>query len=195
MAKRIIHQLIDDLDGSDADETVRFSVEGVDYEMDLSKRNVGKFNTTLQPWVEVATKVGRTSRAAPYRRAVSDGRTPATAADRDRNREIRDWLVATGFAINDRGRIRQHLVELWENRARLDQDALREALAEFGTPEAQAAAVAAPVKAMKPAAVPVQKAAPATEATNGKTQAALVAASRPAAKKTAPARKVAAAAK
>ena len=36
MAKRTIHMLVDDIDGGEADETVRFAVDGVQYEIDLS---------------------------------------------------------------------------------------------------------------------------------------------------------------
>jgi hypothetical protein len=42
MAKRTIHMLIDDIDGGDADETVKFAVDGVQYEIDLSKKNAAK---------------------------------------------------------------------------------------------------------------------------------------------------------
>ena len=42
MAKQIIHKLVDDLDGGDADETVKFALDGVQYEIDLSKANAGE---------------------------------------------------------------------------------------------------------------------------------------------------------
>lgn len=193
MAKRIIHELVDDIDGSTAEETIRFALEGVEYQIDLSKKNANRFWSTFQSYVEAGTKIGRVqSRPAPYQRQVPGGR--ASAGDRERNREIRDWAVASGFAINDRGRIRAEIVQFWENRAKLDQTALREALMQFGTDEVKAS-----FSAPAPAAVPAQKAAPKSESTNGSKPdvAAAVAASKPpaAAKKTAAAKKAVAAAK
>ena len=59
MAKRVIHELIDDIDGQPADETVQFAVDGVRYEIDLSTRNAIKMREALAPFVAAATKVGR----------------------------------------------------------------------------------------------------------------------------------------
>jgi hypothetical protein len=50
VAKQIVHKLVDDLDGSDADRTVRFSLDGVQYEIDLSSRLTrGSYATSLLP--------------------------------------------------------------------------------------------------------------------------------------------------
>ena len=48
MAKQIIHKLVDDLDGGDADETVKFSLDGVQYEIDLSKKNADKMRNAVE---------------------------------------------------------------------------------------------------------------------------------------------------
>ena len=56
VAKQIIHKLVDDLDGGDADETVKFALDGVQYEIDLSER---------QRRLNCATYSRRTSAPAP----------------------------------------------------------------------------------------------------------------------------------
>jgi len=47
MAERTIHILVDDIDGGEADETVRFAVDGVQHEIDLSKKNATKMRDAL----------------------------------------------------------------------------------------------------------------------------------------------------
>ena len=113
MAKRTIHMLIDDIDGSEADETVRFAIDGVQYEIDLSKENAAKIRDALARYVEAGSKVGRDGavRGAAYR-----VRGPATA-DRDQNRAIREWAQAKGLDVSDRGRIKQEIVDRYNAEA------------------------------------------------------------------------------
>jgi hypothetical protein len=80
MAQKVTVELEDDLDGGPAEETVRFGVDGSDYEIDLSKKNAAAFRRTLAPFIEHARKAG-----AGHRRP---GRT---AASRDRSGGIRAW--------------------------------------------------------------------------------------------------------
>ena len=103
MAKQVITVLTDDLDGTDADRTVEFGLDGVSYAIDLSEKNVGKLRTALEPYLTVATRMGRTggngrigSRATP----PAKGRTT-----RDQNQEIRQWASQNGHTLSDRGRI------------------------------------------------------------------------------------------
>jgi Lsr2 len=81
MTKKVRVHLIDDLDASEASETVRFEVEGRAYEIDLSSRNAQKFRAEIAPYVQHARRVG--GRARPRGRAGGgsgrpDGR-PAAA--------------------------------------------------------------------------------------------------------------------
>jgi hypothetical protein len=62
MAKRPEIQLIDDLDGTDADTTVKFSVEGVHYEIDLSTAHAAEFQAVLAPFIAAARKATGASR-------------------------------------------------------------------------------------------------------------------------------------
>jgi hypothetical protein len=120
MAKRTIQMLVDDVDGTEADETVRFGIDGIQYEIDLSKTNAEKMRGVLARYVEAGSKVGRAgapgTRTAPARGQGSAGRR-AAAADRDQNRAIREWAQGKGIAVSDRGRIKQDIVERYHAEA------------------------------------------------------------------------------
>jgi hypothetical protein len=104
MAQKITVALEDDLDGAPADETVRFGLNGTEYEIDLSKKNATTFRRQLAPFIDHARKTGRGQR----RRA---GRTAST---RERSGDIRAWAKSQGIAVSDRGRIPANVVEQYE---------------------------------------------------------------------------------
>ncbi|MCI4063102.1 Lsr2 family protein [Micromonospora sp. R77] len=114
MAKQIIHKLVDDLDGGDADETVKFALDGVQYEIDLSASNAEKLRDVFAPYVAAGTKVGRGGVVVGGRAAR--GRGGATA-DREQNRAIREWAKKSGKDISDRGRIPQEIVDEFHSKA------------------------------------------------------------------------------
>jgi hypothetical protein len=103
VAKQTTVVLVDDLDGSEAVEQVEFAVDGRSYEIDLSAANSAKLRDALAPFVSAARRGGGrrpTPAAAPPRA------TPARpAADRVQNQAIREWAVAQGMKISERGRI------------------------------------------------------------------------------------------
>jgi hypothetical protein len=101
MAQKVQVTLVDDLDGTEADETVRFSLDRVDYEIDLSKKNATSLRDALAQYVGAARRMGgRRSTGGPRRRAGGNG----TAA-------IRDWAKSKGYKISDRGRVPANIVE------------------------------------------------------------------------------------
>lgn len=114
MAKQIIHKLVDDLDGGDADETVKFALDGVQYEIDLSRANAQKLREVFAPYIAHGTKVGRGGVVVGGRAAR--GRGGATA-DREQNRAIREWAKKEGREISDRGRIPQEIVDEYHSKA------------------------------------------------------------------------------
>ncbi|MGW0431924.1 histone-like nucleoid-structuring protein Lsr2 [Micromonospora sp. NPDC003197] len=114
MAKQIIHKLVDDLDGGDADETVKFSLDGVQYEIDLSDKNAEKLRELFAPYVGAGSKVGRGGVVIGGRAAR--GRGGATA-DREQNKAIRAWAKKEGRDISDRGRIPQEIVDEYHAKA------------------------------------------------------------------------------
>jgi len=107
MAKQTITRLIDDLDHTEADETVKFGLDGVQYEIDLSAKNASKLREALKPYIKAGTKIGRVP--VPATRATAR-RRGTQAVDREQNRAIREWARAQGKKISDRGRIPEDIV-------------------------------------------------------------------------------------
>ena len=104
MAQRVNIVLVDDIDGSDATETVAFGLDGTSYEIDLNEKHASELRDALASYVGHARKVGggRRTRAA---KAAATG----TSA-----KEIRDWARSNGFKVPDRGRIPADVREAFE---------------------------------------------------------------------------------
>jgi hypothetical protein len=113
MAKQVITLLTDDIDGGEADRTVEFGLDGVNYTIDLSEKNAGKLRKALDPFLNAATRVGRSGAVATARRTApaSTGR-----ASRDQNQAIREWANKNGFEVSERGRIPSHIVEAYHSK-------------------------------------------------------------------------------
>jgi hypothetical protein len=109
MAKETITRLVDDLDGGVAHETVRFGLDGVSYEIDLSSRNAKKLRGELAAYVESGSRVS--SRTVSRGRSAGPRRSRGAGVDGDQNRAIREWAMAKGFEVAARGRIRQDIVD------------------------------------------------------------------------------------
>ena len=105
MAKRVEVILIDDLDGSVAEEVVTFGLDGVSYEIDLSKENAARLRDALAEWIGGARRSGG--------RRVA-GRRPATQGRRSDLNEIRQWGRENGFKVSDRGRVSRELEEAYD---------------------------------------------------------------------------------
>ncbi len=104
MAQKVVVHLLDDLDGSDADETVQFGLDGVSYEIDLSDANAGKLRDALAEYVGSARRVGGRRR----RSARSEPRAVSSAA------EVREWARANGYQVSDRGRVPADVQEAYD---------------------------------------------------------------------------------
>jgi hypothetical protein len=114
MAKQVITLLTDDLDGGEADRTVEFGLDGVSYTIDLSEKNAGKLRKALDPYLSVATRVGRSggdSRATRRSAPPVGGRS-----SRDQNQAIREWANRNGYEVSERGRIPSSIVEAFHNK-------------------------------------------------------------------------------
>lgn len=110
MAQRVTTSLVDDLDGSEADETVSFGLDGVDYEADLSDDNATALRNALSDYVEAARRTGGRKQQG---RRPSSGAGRATV-DREQSKAVRDWGRKQGWSVSDRGRIPGDLYEAWE---------------------------------------------------------------------------------
>ncbi|MEV1295894.1 Lsr2 family protein [Pseudonocardia sp. NPDC049635] len=101
---RIEHiTLVDDLDGSSADETVEFIADNVAYEIDLSRAHAAAFREALAPYVAAARRAPGTARQP--RRDRTTAVTTMTSERRQRNSAIRSWAREKGYPIAVRGRI------------------------------------------------------------------------------------------
>jgi hypothetical protein len=110
MAKRIVETLVDDLDGSEADRTIAFSINGEGYAIDLSPANAEKFEAALAPFVDAARRTSSGRASGGTRRRAAGGSSSGDTKD------AREWLRANGQQVSDRGRIPAPLMELYRNR-------------------------------------------------------------------------------
>ncbi|MGH3929104.1 MAG: histone-like nucleoid-structuring protein Lsr2 [Pseudonocardiaceae bacterium] len=111
MAQKVTVHLIDDVDGSTAEETVEFGIDGVSYEIDLSGGNAGKLRDLLADFVSNARKAGgRRKGAVSPRRSTGAGRA---SVDREQNAAIREWARKNGYNVSDRGRIPAEVLDAY----------------------------------------------------------------------------------
>jgi uncharacterized membrane protein len=97
----VLVHLVDDIDGTKASETIRFSYDGGTYEIDLSAKNARALRKALDSWAEHARKVtavrrGRGGRRAAPRSAARNGWDP---------KAVRQWAATNGISVPSRGRI------------------------------------------------------------------------------------------
>ncbi len=108
MAQRIQTLLIDDLDGGEAVGTVRFGLDGADYEIDLSAAHDDELRKALQGYLAHARRTGRTAKSAA--RARHGGPAVDTA-------KVREWAKEQGIEVKDRGRIPANVLEQYQTAA------------------------------------------------------------------------------
>lgn len=106
MAQKVQVVLVDDIDGGAAEETVTFSVDGSDYEIDLSKKNAAKLREAFAPWVGSARRAGSRGRRRAGRSRAGRGSGDSAA--------IREWARAQGIEVSERGRISAELRAQYE---------------------------------------------------------------------------------
>ncbi|MGH4021783.1 MAG: histone-like nucleoid-structuring protein Lsr2 [Pseudonocardiaceae bacterium] len=115
MAQRTIVELIDDLDGGEAQETVEFALDGASYEIDLSADNAGKLRDAVAGYVAHARKAGGGRRRGGTL-ARRSGATSRPSVDREQNQAIREWARKNGMNVSDRGRIPADVLEAYHKK-------------------------------------------------------------------------------
>jgi hypothetical protein len=110
MAQKHIVQLIDDVDGSSATETVSFGLDGSSYEIDLSTKNAAKLRDALAGYVASAR---RTSRASAARSTGPSRRGRGVRPDRAQTAAIREWARKNGHKVGEKGRIPAVVLEAY----------------------------------------------------------------------------------
>lgn len=125
MARRIVHQLVDDLDGTvlevGAGETVLFSLDGVAYEVDLTDENAAALREAFAPYIAAARSVSAragSSRGSGAGRASASstrgsGRTQRRAGQRD-YAPVREWAARNGYTLSERGRVPAAVLEAYD---------------------------------------------------------------------------------
>lgn len=108
MATKRSVRLVDDLDGSPADEVISISWGHADYEIDLSAAHAAELRRVLAPYIAAGRRVRGTQPASRSRRAAGRGR--------DETADIRRWAREHDHKISDRGRIPSSVVKAWDDR-------------------------------------------------------------------------------
>ncbi len=103
MAKTVVVKLTDDLDGSEATETVLFGLGGTEYEIDLSAKNKTALDKALERYVAAGRKVGS-------KRATRSG----GGSGRSDLAEIRTWARSNGYELSDRGRVAAEIIAAYD---------------------------------------------------------------------------------
>ncbi|WP_434450148.1 histone-like nucleoid-structuring protein Lsr2 [Lentzea sp. E54] len=113
MAQKVLVQLIDDLDGTAAEdvEAVSFGLDGITYEIDLKADNAAKLRDAVADFVTKARRTaGRSKRVTRTTHAiVAESRT------KEQTKAIREWAKANGHTLADRGRIPASIIEEFEH--------------------------------------------------------------------------------
>ena len=108
MAQRIQTLLIDDLDGGEAAGTVRFGLDGTEYEIDLSTAHSDELRQALERYIAHARRAGGTAKGA------ARGRRVTAAVD---TAKVREWAKGQGIEVKDRGRVPADVVEQYKTAA------------------------------------------------------------------------------
>jgi hypothetical protein len=108
MAQKHIVQLIDDVDGGEADETVTFGLDGSSYSIDLSAKNAAKLRDVLAPFVANARRGSRGPGRPPGSRRGRSARS-----DREQTQAIREWARKNGHKVGEKGRIPASVLEAY----------------------------------------------------------------------------------
>jgi hypothetical protein len=112
MAKKVTVQLVDDLDGTQADDisTVSFGVDGASYEIDLTEANADNLRKALEEFVVHARRTG-----GRVKRGTSSKSSGGMAtASHEQAQAIREWARRNGHEISNRGRIPAGIIEAFD---------------------------------------------------------------------------------
>jgi hypothetical protein len=104
MAKTVSVVVTDDLDGTSEAQTVAFSFDGQNYEIDLGTKNLASLQKSLQPFMEAGRRTAQ-------RKAVRGARGAGPRVDRA---AVRAWAAEQGLPVSERGRISAEVMSKYE---------------------------------------------------------------------------------
>ncbi|MCR6484001.1 Lsr2 family protein [Amycolatopsis sp. OK19-0408] len=118
MAQKVLVEIVDDLDGETATQTVPFALDGVSYEIDLSDENAQALRDVFARYIEAGQRIGgRRIRVAAGQSTAGggDNRGGSTStASREHNQQVRAWAMANGYEVSERGRISNEIYAAFE---------------------------------------------------------------------------------
>jgi hypothetical protein len=106
MAQRTVVMMTDDLDGTEAQQTIYFSLDNRDYVIDLNDKNAAAFRAQFEQYIEAGRKHDSAASARP-RRAVR-----GAAAEPDPS-AVREWARANGHEVSERGRVSLKIIDAY----------------------------------------------------------------------------------
>ena len=101
MAQKVQVLLVDDVDGSEASESISFGFDGTNYELDLSDKNAQKLRDELAPWVKAARMTGGTRRQTKSSSNVD-------------LKAVRAWAASNKIQLSNRGRVSQKVIDQYK---------------------------------------------------------------------------------
>lgn len=109
MAQRVVTILSSDISGKEIEagkgETVSFSLDGVNYEIDLTTKEADELRAALKTYVDAGRR--KTARI-PARRVGGSGRSPEELA------HVRAWAKENGHEVSERGRIKKDVLDAFD---------------------------------------------------------------------------------
>ncbi|MCU1688040.1 MAG: lysyl tRNA synthetase-like protein [Amycolatopsis sp.] len=106
MAQKVHVSMVDDIDGAEAHQSVKFGLDGIEYEIDLSDDNAADLRDSLARFVEYARRTG----GRKVQRSAGGG-DELLPARRERTQQIRSWARENGYAVSERGRISAEVLD------------------------------------------------------------------------------------
>lgn len=110
MAQKVNIILVDDIDDSEATETVAFGLDGTSYEIDLNDAHAAELREALAGYIGHARKVPSSSRKSTARKSSASAAAAGGASAAD----VRVWARENGHTVPDRGRIPADVREAYD---------------------------------------------------------------------------------
>lgn len=114
MPERVRVELVDDLDGSPAEESVHWGWEGRQLVIDLNKKNAEKFRKAVEAFVAASRA---DEQAKPARRTPGipkPTKKRSGASGRQDVATVRGWARENGMTVPDRGRLKPEVLEAYD---------------------------------------------------------------------------------
>jgi hypothetical protein len=119
MTKKVTIEILDDTDGSPAEQTVPFGLDGIAYEIDLSTTNANALREALAPYVASARQTGgRRIKVAVGQPTDSTKQEPEPSTNYTATHDIRTWARENGYEVADQGRIAKTVIDAYRSSRR-----------------------------------------------------------------------------